>query len=708
MNLEGNRETVTVEESAALVQTSANVLGNVITRQEVAELPLNGRNFSQLGQLQLGVVPMTAGLTEQGGSRRSGHAYIVNGQRPESNNFLIDGARVVNRIDGGYALKPPIDAIDEFKILTHTAPAEYGGASGANTSVVTRAGGNDLHGVLYEFLRNDWMDTRNFFVSHTEPLKQNQFGGTLGGPIRRNKAFFFGYYEGFRNRQGITRGSTVPTPAQRAGDFSASTVPVTDAAGAPFPGGQIPKSLQDPLSVSLLRYYPSGNVSPSFYTSTQPLANDTEQAGIKLDFQLGTTDSLTTRYTFSKGYTSNPFSILGADLPGFPVEDDLRTQLFTIADTHAAGSTINTFRASLFRHWFVLEKRLSGLSPRALGFGYDSTLAFAEGAPFVIINGYSNMGDPAIGPRDTTQNDFEFQEALAHAVGRHSYKFGVGYRRTQVNSNQGHYANGGFIFSNSPASDAFANFLMGRPSTFTQAGGDFYRGLRSRDINAYAQDEWRVSGRLTLNYGMRYEITTPFSEINGRLNAFAPGRQSTVFPQAPAGVLVPGDPGVPDTIAPVYCMGFMPRLGVAWDPDGKARTTVRAGYAIFYDTLANGVGGPLRVATQTLPWVIVRQVTGNTVNFGQPFGAVTPSFAPGMFTQPMNLFTISNDLKPPYAQDWNLAIQRAWGEQTVELRYVGTKGTHLPRFIDRWASTSATASSWPASPAACASTPATR
>ena len=675
------QQAVSVEAEASLVQTSSNVLGNVVTQREVTDLPLNGRNFTQLGLLQLGVVPMTAGLTEQGGERRSGHAYIVNGQRPESNNYLVDGARVVNRIDGGFGLKPPIDVIDEFKILTHTAPAEYGGTSGGNTSVVTRTGGNELHGTVYEFLRNDKFDTRNFFAPQTEPLKQNQFGGTAGGPIRRNAIFFFGFYDGFRNRQGVTRGSTVPTPAQRAGDFSGNATPLIDTTtGQVYPGGIIPPSSISPLSQQLLKYYPLGNVSPSFYSSTQPLANDSDQAGGKLDFVLGNSDTASARYTFSRNWIVNPFSILGADLPGFPVQNNIRAQLFTLSETHTAGSTINTFRGSFFRDCIYLEKRLSGLSPRALGFDYDSTLAFAQGAPFITVNGYSNMGDPAIGPRDTTQNDFEFQDSVAHVSGKHSFKFGGQFRRTQVNSNQGHYANGAFNFTNSPANDSFANFLMGRPSTFTQAGGDFYRGLRSWDLALYAQDEWRATRNLTVNYGLRYEINTPFSEIDNKLNAFAPGQQSEINPNAPTGILFPGDEGVPSTIAPTYYKGLMPRIGLAWDPGGSGKWVIRTGYAIFYDTLVNGVGGPLRVATQSLPWVTIRQVTDNNINFDQPLG--TPSFTTGVFTQPASLFTIATDLRPPYAQDWNLSIERTLGKDVIEVRYVGTKGTRLPRFIE--------------------------
>ena len=210
---------------------------------------------------------MTQGVLIAGGSLRAGQAYSVNGQRPESNNYLLDGAVNVNRVDGGYAVKTPIDAIQEFRIITGTAPAEFGGTSGATTTVVSRSGGNALHGSLYEFFRNDVLDARNFFSRDVEPLKQNQFGVTAGGPIRPNRDFLFGYYEGFRNRQGVTRSATVPSDAQRAGDFSGLTDPQTGQpvplinyfTGQPFPNNQVPAPAMDPLAVKLLSFYPHAN-----------------------------------------------------------------------------------------------------------------------------------------------------------------------------------------------------------------------------------------------------------------------------------------------------------------------------------------------------------------------------------------------------------------------------------------------------------------
>src|SRR5271167_1082321 len=204
-------ETVEVNANASMIEPTTTNLGTTIGDREVLDLPLNGRHFTQLGVLQPGVVPITPGLAQAGGTLRDGQAYAVNGQRPESNNFLIDGSDNFNGVDGGFVLKPPVDAISEFRIITHNANAEFGNSLGSTTNIITRSGGNSYHGALWEFLRNNVFDSTNYFGRQVEPLKQNQFGGTFGGPIRENKTFIFGFYEGFRNRQGETALTTVPS-----------------------------------------------------------------------------------------------------------------------------------------------------------------------------------------------------------------------------------------------------------------------------------------------------------------------------------------------------------------------------------------------------------------------------------------------------------------------------------------------------------------
>ena len=683
------KEIVTVTSAPAMVDAGSTVIGNVVTGRELVDLPLNGRNFAQLGLLQPGVAPLTAGLAQAGGSLRSGQAYAVNGQRPESNNYLVDGVTNVNRVDGGYAFRTPVDAVQEFRILTETAPAEYGGTAGATTTVATRSGGNELHGTAYEFLRNDAFDARNFFASQTEPLKQNQFGATMGGPLRRNRDFLFGYYEGFRNRQGITQSATVPSDAERGGDFSGLRDPQTGApiplinyfSGQQFPGNQVPAEAMDPLAVSLLSLYPHANAGPNLFTTTQTMRNSSDQGGLRFDHVLSPRDQLSARYAHSVSANVNPLSVKGANVPGFPVGEDLSAHSASISETHVfRGASFNDFRLGFFRDEFLTDKPLNRTSPRQLGFNYDSTLAAAEGPPFLIVSGYANVGDPITGPRNTVQNTYEAHDGVSHVAGRHSFKVGADFRRNQINMAEGIASNGFFVFAPFPASDPFASFLLGFPVVFFQGGGDMNRGLRNIDAAGYAQDEWRVAPRLTLNYGARYEVNSPFTDIRNRMNSWSPGKQSQVFPNAPAGLLFPGDPGVPDGIAPVYWKGIMPRIGMALDPTGSGKISLRAAYGLFYDSVTNGVGAPLQAPLSALPWTQARQL-GAPVSFTDPWHGQNP-FSLNSFPQPTTVLTIENGMRPPYAQNWNFSVQRSFGEYLLDVRYVGNKGTRLPRMIE--------------------------
>ena len=687
----GSRSEVNVTASGATIDLGS-ALGNVVSSQEATDLPLNGRNFTQLGLLQPGAAPMTFGLSEAGGLLRSGQAYAVDGQRPESNNYVLDGASNVNSVDGGFALRTPVDAISEFRILTSNAPAEYGGTSGATTSVVTRYGGNEFHGSAYEFLRNDDFDARNFFAPTTEPLHQNQFGATVGGPIRKNHDFFFGYYEGLRDRQGETKTAIVPTPAQRQGDFSGLTDPQTGQpvplinyfTGQPVPGGILPPQALNSVSLNAVNAYPLGNISPSLYASTQMLTNNYDQGGLRLDHYFDNGDQLYLRYAISDSGAIDPLPIDGAGVPGFPVANSLVTNSIVVSHTHMySPQTVQSVKAAFFRNVFLYNERLNHTPPSELGFEYPPTLGIAAGPPYLIVSGYASVGNPITGPRNTYQNTYQFSYSLAHTAGRHSLKYGGEFTRNQINLVYGIATNGFFVFAPFPFSDSFASFLTGQSVTFFQGGGQFDRGLRNYALAGYAQDEWRVKSRLTLNFGLRYEINTPYTEIRNRLNAWAPGQQSIIYKDAPKGLLFPGDPGVASGIAPNYYKGLMPRVGLAWDPQGDGKTTVRAAYGIFYDPFTNGVGGPLQAPVSALPWTQAVQVPGPGFDIANPWGSQPPPFADLAFARPATVLTVDQSMRPAYAQDWNFTIQRVIGKDyLVDARYVGNKGTRLPRMVE--------------------------
>lgn len=685
-------ERVQVQSDAELVETTVTSLGKVVLEREILDLPLDGRNFSQLGLLQTGVVPLTPGLLQAGGGLRDNQGYSVDGQRPESNNFLIDGAANVNAVDAGFVLKPPVDAISEFRILTHNANAEFGQNTGSTTNIVTRSGSNSFHGALWEFFRNDVLDASDFSTGTVQPLKQNQFGGSFGGPIIKDKTFFFGYYEGFRNRQGETDSATVPSLLQRQGNFSESCPEgftagfcnnpahqlINEAPGLPVPNNQL--TSLDPIALNILNFYPLPNRGLNTFTTTQSLSVNNDQFGLRLDHYLTPADSLNFRYLYSAGPTTDPLPPSGANVPGFPVGQDDRAQNFVVQETHVfSPAVIGVARFSYLRNKFLFDQHINNTLPSELGFQYEPTLAAAAGPPFIQVAGYASVGDPITGPRETYQNTFDLNGSLSWIVGRHELKFGAGFRRDQINALQGIASNGFFVFAPFPFSDGFASFLSGQPVFFLQGGGDLSRHIRGKAWNFYGQDTYKVSSRVTLNLGLRYELIPPNTELHNRQNLFVPGAQSTVFPTAPAGLLYPGDPGVPAGLIPTEKTAFAPRIGIAWDPTGQAKWLISSGYGIFYEPYYTGQGGPLQDPISAPPYLQTPQV--NFPNFADPFNGANP-FVPS-FTTPLTLLVVSRSLRLPYAQDWNLNVQRSFGQNWLfEIGYVGTTGRKLPRFIE--------------------------
>jgi len=679
------QEEVVVTADAVQVATTSD-LGETVQQRDILDLPLNGRNFTQLGLLQPGVAPVTAGLLAAGGPLRAMQAYAVNGLRPESNQFLIDGVENFDMVYGGYVLEPPIDAIGEFRILTNTASAEFGHSAGSTTNIATRGGSNQLHGDVYDFLRNDALDARNFFSQNVEPLRQNQFGGVLGGPIRRDKTFFFGYYEGFRNLQGQTFTSTVPSALEREGNFSQTINPSTgevsplinENTGQPYTNNTLPSI--DPISQNLLSYFPLPNVGTNLFTTTQNLHEGRDQFGVRIDHSISSRDSIFVRYNYSNGSQLNPIAVSGATVPGFPVQENDRAQDIVVEETRMfSPGLVNIGRFSFLRHKFLDVQGLNHTSPDSVGFDFPTTLPSQNGLPYIDIPGYANIGDPLTGPRDTYQNTLAGLDSLTWVHGRHQFQLGGGIRHDQINAVQGIASNGYFVFGTDPVSNTFASFLSGAPEVFLQGGGYLPRGLRGNSVNGYAQDSYKPGTRLTVNLGVRYELQSPFTEIHNQQMLWIPGRQSVVNPGAPEGLLYPGDPGVPGGLVPTDYHGFSPRVGVAWDPTGSGKWVIRSAYGIFYDPLYNGQGGPLQDIISSPPWFKIIEVPGPS--YADPIAGIN-ALAPG-YNYPETFDSLDPHLRMPYAQDWNFTLQRSFGNGWLaELAYVGTKGTKLPRFIE--------------------------
>ena len=535
-----------VSANAALVQSTVSSLGQTVREREILDLPLDGRNFSQLGLLQPGVVPLTPGLLEAGGPARQNQAYAVDGQRPESNNFMIDGADNESSVDGGFVLKPPIDAIAEFKILSHNADAEFGRNTGSTTNIVTRSGSNSFHGAAWEFLRNNAMDSSDYFTQSVQPLKQNQFGATFGGPILKDKLFSSGITKA--SATGRVKPCRLPClPRRKGGSHSRNSAPLVSPPnglcncypseqqltffGTPVPFNQMTLFTPvNPIAINVLPLFPLPNVGENGFIATQTLSENNDQFGVRLDHYLSSADSLNFRYMYSSGPTTDPLSPVGANVPGFPVGEYDRAQNFVTQETHLfSPTTIGVARFSFLRNTFLLDQHLNHESPTDLGFQYAPTLPSAAGPPFIQVGRYASVGDPITGPRNTFQNTFNLSGSLSWIHGRHELKFGGGYRRDQINALQGIASNGFFVFANFPYSDGFASFLSGNPVVFLQGGGNFSREIRDRALDAYGQDTYKVNSRLTLNLGLRYELPFPSTERHNEVNLFVPGARRELF-----------------------------------------------------------------------------------------------------------------------------------------------------------------------------------
>jgi hypothetical protein len=451
-------------------------------------------------------------------------------------------------------------------------------------------------------------------------------------------------------------------------------------ANAPYPNNQVPPSQVNSVSKNLLSFFPLPNAGTNLFSTTQTLDNNTDQFGIKVDHYLDARDTLNFRYMFNQLSQTDPLSPGGASVPGFPVGEDQRAQNFVADETHTfSPALIAVARFSFLRNKFLFGEHENHQSPSSLGFQYTPSLDLAAGPPFIQVNGYSTVGDPITGPRNTFENVFDYSGSLSWVRSKHELKFGGGYQHQQINVLQGIATNGFFVFVPFPVTDAFASFLTGQPVVFLQGIGDFSRGIRGNNANWYVQDTYKVSSRFTVNAGLRYELPEPYTEIHNRQTLFEPGKKSQILPNAPAGLLYPGDSGVPKGLISTDMKALAPRLGIAWDPTGAGSWLLTAAYGIFYEPYYTGQGGPLQAPISAPPYLGTPQVS--VPNFANPFNGHPP--AVGTFSTPLTNLTLSPTLKLPYTQDWDLNLQRSFGADWLfEIGYVGTKGTRLPRFIE--------------------------
>jgi hypothetical protein len=634
-------EMVTVSATAAAteaqVDTVATHLGELVTGAQMTSLPLNGRSYTDLLPIQPGVIPVTtlqpnsvimAGVT--GGLSPSGDLnpgnLSIDGQRESSNGFMVDGIDVQEHMNGGTSIVPDLDAIDEFRVLTNNFDPEYGNYNGGMVTVITKSGSDSFHGDAFEFLRNTLLDARGYFDPDRPVFQQNQFGGTLGGPIQHQKAYFFGDYQGTRTNEGVETGLiSVPSVQDREGNLTDMASSLTGSVSGPylasllsqklgydvsagepyaavFPNAVIPMRAWSSPGFALLPYIPPPNVgADQFSTSAyaQTVRDDKASGRFDANSRWGQTSA---NYFFDDYRLDNPYPGQqgGASVPGFDALTFGRAQLISLGDAKAFGAgAVNEFHLGYLRYANVIGQPHGGLGVSLAAQGFTS----GAGTPGIVVQapqfeGVENIVFPSfvmgvpITNETQVNNTFYLSDSISKVLGAHTLKFGGQFHVDQVNEHPNATFNGTFNIDGTETGSAFADFLIGAPSNFTQSSGQpFY--LRNRYEGLFAQDSWRARSDLTINVGLRWDYIMPFWEKFNNVQTVIPGRQSVLYPGLPEDLVVPGDPGIPSTISPSKPHNFAPRIGLAYAPkfDGgilkdifgnNGKSSIRASYGIFY------------------------------------------------------------------------------------------------------------------------------
>jgi Carboxypeptidase regulatory-like domain len=764
-------DTVTVSDAAVHVEAISSQMGQVVTGTQMTAVPLNGRSFTDLLSLQPGVVPATsitsntvqdvgASVLSPSGDLNPG-TISINGQREFANAFLVNGSDVEEDVNMGTAIVPNLDSIAEFRILTSNFDAEYGEFSGGQINVVTKSGANAFHGDAFEFVRNTDLDARNYFSPARGAFDQNQFGGTVGGPIRKNKIFFFGDYQGTRSTQGVDTGQIpVPSAQDRAGNLSdlagsfvttdanGNTIPTTVSgpywanllsqklgyavsAGEPYytpgctrstcvlPGAVIPQSAWSAPATNLLKYIPApNNANGTFSTSAYNETLRDDKGAYRLDANTGW--GLISAYYFLDDWAqNNPYPVAqgGANVPGFNALYTGRAQLLTLGDSKVLGATaLNEFHFSYLRNANDLGKPVGGVGVSLASQGFE----VGEGTPGIVPLSPKTEGVESVAFNSFTigtntnelrqvGNTFQWLDNFSKVIGTHTLKFGGEFHYDQINVNAIAQFNGSFLFFGTETGSDFADFLLGIPSQYNQSQLQPFYG-RNKYAGLYAQDSWRVTRSLTLNYGLRWDRIEPWYEKYNQIATFAPGKQSVVFPGAPAGILYPTDPGVPRTLAPPGNLDFAPRIGLAYSPSasgdgllakilgGPGKTSVRASYGMFYTAIEALTIGVMSAnapygTTYTSPAPPLFSTPFVTAASGQNLGQYFPvTLAPlnssashpdpnvnwAQFEPITGLPNYSTTNRIPYTEEYMLSLERGLGANTVlSLSYVGTQGHRL-------------------------------
>ena len=743
--IEATSQTVEVTADALAAETTSTQLGESLSMKKIEAVPLNGRSFTDLMAVQPGIVPQNTAqpgaviMTGVASTPPSGDAnpgnLSISGQRETSNGFRVNGSDVEEDVNMGTSILPNLDSIDSFRVLTSNFDAEYGNSSGGQVLVTTKSGGDKIHGTVFEFLRNTDLDARNYFSADRAAYRQNQYGGTVGGPSRWKSLHWFADYQGTRLTEGIDTGDiAVPSLAERGGSFT--QVPLTGnvngevwaaeltaklgynvKAGEPysqvFPTGQIPQSIWSAPAQYLLAYIPKPNASTGVFETADAAETLTDNKGaMRADWAMGK-GTLSAYYFLDQYSLDNPYptGTGGASVPGFDATSNGRAQLVNLEHTVTIGNTaLNDAHGSYMRNANAVGQPRGGVGPSLIDQGFTNIVALKpsiEGVANVAFNDFT-MGV------DTTalvqnENIYEGSDAYSRIVGKHGLKVGGEIHSSQINTHPDVVFNGSFGFNGSETGVDFADLLLGVTSSYTQGeAGSFYN--RNLYMAAFAQDSWKLSSKLTLNYGARWDRIRPWLEKYNQLQTLVKGEQSVVFPGAPLGLVFPGDPGVPRSLAPPR-NNISPRVGIAYSPSSEnhdgwlarligpaGSTSIRTGYGMYY-TAYEGLSAGIMSAnppygytyTSAAPPLFASPFTvaATGADAGQRFPLQHVAY--GASPSHPNAFVDWAQFEPlvgipavdpsdvtPYAQHWMASIERNFGTGTLAtISYVGTSSHHL-------------------------------
>jgi hypothetical protein len=683
-------EAVSVVADAPLVETTSAAVSRTVGQNEVLNLPLVNRDLYSL-------LSLTGGVTSNDNSNSLGgpeQLTTVNGsQRAQIGtvNFQLDGGNNTAGLRGTGNPAPNPEAIQEFRVITSNFAAEYGRYPAGVVDVVTKSGTNDFHGAAFEFFRNEKLNAKRWtppgVTSAKDPLDRNQYGAALGGPINRDKSFFFFSYSGLRQEETYYRNTAVvPTPLERTGDFSQSARKPTDPlTGVAFPGNVIPSGRIDLAAKTIQdQFVPLSNLPNGFYEVSRPDPLETDEATLKLDHNLSAFHSLALGYFYLKGTDTQPLSGSG-NIPWVDRDFKWTQHNLNIADTWIVSpSTINQLRFTYTRQFGA---RVNNPTTSLGDLNSKFTIQGDPTLPRLTVSGFFT-GQTSIAGPDAGSDFFAVKDSVSMTRGAHAFKFGgeVSYEKIVHDTLLDNY--GVFAFNGTKTGNAYADFLLGLPSTMTQDAP-----VRKTDNGAYyslfAQDDYRVHSRLTLNLGVRYDLQMPFTDPQNRKLAFVPGEKSQVSPAAPEGLLFPGDPGISRGIVKTDTNNVAPRLGIAWDPRGDGRMSVRAAAGVFYGSIT---GNEWNTTADNQPFT-VRQSFPTVKTLSDPYGNLPGGVGPfpfeydpahPRFTLPAQVFGPSLDFVWPYTYQANLTIEKQILRNfSVSASYVGALGRKLPASVDR-------------------------